>query len=422
MKIAVIVDHDVDLLNGASRQSCQFVDWLVGHGHDVHLIFPAPRRRRESPKAGLRIYSVPSFSVPSYREYRIPLPPLAPTLWLRRWKIDLVHAETMNPTLLLLGYWMIRRSRKPMFNVLTTNLPYYAPILLPRDNAARKLVFRAGKAMMNAISNRIDGTFILSEGMRERLTRDFYAIDQGKVFPLIRPMDPAGFAARNEPSGIDGRLAIRRGCRLVTLSRLCQTKNVDFLVKAFARRIYPKNPSLHLIVAGEGPREESLRGLSAGLGCPNIHFPGRVPFGAVPAFLREADFFLCASLSEAFGNIVCEAKYAGVPVIALDDKGGVRAQIIDRRTGFLVSPADEEEFGRRFFELFDDPGLQQEIRRQAREDVLVNHSPDKIYANLLAIYGRAVRGEKPDAREIGRAFAYDRSFLGSVISPDRRQS
>lgn len=422
MKIAVLLDHDPGLLNGASRQAGQFVDWLLGHGHDVHLVYPASGRRGGGTRPGLQVSTIPSFSIAAYREYRIPLPPLAVPLWLKKAEVDLVHAETMNPALLALGYWMKRRAGVPMFNVLTTNLPFYTSILLPREDLARKFAYRVGKAMMNAISNRIEGTFVLSEGMRDVLTRDFFRIDPSKVFPLIRPLDPAGFAARNEPTDIWEKQSVPRGCRLATLSRLCRTKNVEFLIRAFARWIYPKDPSLHLVVAGEGPLEEPLRRLSAQLGCPNVHFPGLVPFGAVPAFLRETDFFLCASLSETFGNAVCEAKYAGVPVVALDDRGGVRAQVVDRQTGILVSPAEEEEFARRFLELHGDKRLQEEIRSRAREDVLVNNSPDRIYANLLAIYGRAVRGEKPDAREIRRIYSYNRSLPGPGISPDRHQS
>jgi glycosyltransferase involved in cell wall biosynthesis len=411
MKIAVLLDHDPALLNGASRQGGQFVDWLLKRGHEVHLIHTASGRRRREERPGLRVSTVPSLAVASYREYRIPLPPLAVGLWLGRARADIVHAETMNPTLLALGYRIKKRAGAPMFNVLTTNLPFYVSILLPRDNLAKRTAYRIGKTLMNAISNRIEGTFVLSDGMRDALTRGFYRIDPSRVFPLLRPLDTEGMAARNEPCRVWEKLRVPQGCRLATMSRLCRTKNVEFVIRAFARWIHPKNPDLHLVVAGEGPLEASLRGLAGRLGCPHIHFPGGIPFGAVPAFLRESDTFLYASLSETFGNAVCEAKYAGVPVVALDDRGGVRTQIVDRRTGILVGRADEEEFARRFQELHGDGTLRDRIRRQAREDVLVNNSPDRTYGSLMAVYGRAVRGEMPDGLEIGRAFAYDRSFL-----------
>jgi glycosyltransferase involved in cell wall biosynthesis len=406
MRIAVLLDHDPRLLNGASRQAGQFVDWLIGRGHEVHLVHTASGNGRAEPRPGLRVSTVPSFAIKSYQEYRIPIPPLAVRLWLERDGADLIHAETMNPTLLALAYWMKRRARAPMFNVLTSNLPYYASILLPRDNVAKKVVYRNGKLLMNAISNRIEGTFVLSEGMRAVLTRNFFRIDPSRVFTWTRPLDPEAFAARREPSDVWDGLGIPRGRRLVTLSRLCQTKNVEFLIRTFARHLHAADPSLHLVVAGDGPSASQLRRLASRLDCPNIHFPGLIPYDAVPAFLRGADYFVYASLSETFCNAVCEAKYAGVPVVALDDGGGVRSQIVDRRTGILVGTADEQAFARRFHELHADGALQEEIRRLAREDVIATHSPERVYGNLMRIYEPSARGALPGAVEIGRIMSW----------------
>lgn len=405
MKLAVLLDHDPALLNGASRQAAGFVDWLLARGHEVHLVHTASGCPPGPPRPGLRVSTVPSLSVAAYREYRIPVPPLAARLWLGRHGVDLVHAETMNPTLLALGYRIKRAARARMFNVLTTNLPFYASILLPRDNLAKAFAFRVGKPMMNAVSNRIDGTFVLSEGMREALTRNFYRIDPDKVFTWTRPLDPAAFAARRAKSGVWDRLGIPRGSRLATLSRLCRTKNVEFLIRAFARDIAPLDPSLHLVVAGEGPLEGDLRRLAAERGGGRVHFPGLVPYDEVPDFLAGADYFLFASRSETFGNAVCEAKYAGVPVVALDDGGGVRSQVRDRVTGILVARPDEREFARRFDELRRDGDLREAVRRRAREDVAVRHAPDRIYGGLMGIYERTVRGDRPGRAEIEAALS-----------------
>ncbi|MBN2264346.1 MAG: glycosyltransferase [Candidatus Aminicenantes bacterium] len=392
MKFAILLDHDPGLLNGASRQAAQFIEWLLKRGHEIHLVHTASGGRPAAPRPGLTVSTVPSLSVAAYREYRIPVPPLAVRLWLSPRRVDIVHAETMNPTLLALGYRMKRSAGAPMYNVLTTNLPFYASILLPREGPIKTFVYRVGKPMMNAVSNRIEGTFVLSEGMRDALTRNFYRIDPARVFTWTRPLDPAAFAARNGRSTVWDRLGIPRGGRLATLSRLCRTKNVEFLIQTFARELAPRDPSLHLVVAGEGPLEGDLRGLAAKLGCDRVHFPGLIPYDQVPDFLAGADGFLFSSLSETFGNAVCEAKYAGVPVVALDDGGGVRSQIVDRLTGVLVADADEKLFAERVMELRRDEALRERIRHEARRDVVVRHSPDRIYGGLMEVYERSVGG------------------------------
>ena len=411
MKIAIIVDHNPELMNGASYQSRQFVDWLVRHGHEIHLIFPFKGRREFKSRPGVRYHPIPSLSISRYKEYCAPLPLLKISLWLKSLDVDLIHAETINPTMLLLGYWIKRRRNIPMFNVLTAHVPFYYPILFPKEKIITKYLLRIGKFMANRLSGRIEGTFVLSEGMKETLTRKFYSLDPKKVFVLTRPLDPARFARKAVLPGLNGLFSVPRGKRLLTLSRLCTTKNVEFLIRAFARRIYPRNKSLHFFVAGDGPLADELKEKARGLSCPNIHFLGLIPFEAVPALLYASDFFLYSSMSETFCNVVCEAKYSGLPVVALDDRGGVRAQIQDRRTGILVRDPAEGEFARRFFELYADSGLQDDIRRDAHRDVLVNNDPDKIYSSLMDLYFQACRREPLEGDEIRKLFSYDRSFI-----------
>ena len=418
MKIAFLVDHDIELPNGASYQSRQFLNWLTEKGHDVHLIFPS-REKRARFRYNDRVigYPLPALSVPSYKEYCISLPPLAMSLWFKKWDVDLIHAETINPFLLHLGFRIKRRTGAPMFNVLTANIPMYSPILFPKDNLFKKFCFQLGKSMMNKTSNRIEGTFVLSDGMRKILTQDFYTIDQRKVFTLIRPMDTKRFLKASKSSDIFQKFHVPRGNRLLTLSRLCTTKNVEFLIRTFAQYIYPQNKALHLFIGGHGPLEDRLRSLASDYECPNIHFLGRVDFEAVPGLLEQADYFLYASLSETFGNVVCEAKYSKLPVIALDDNAGIRMQIEDKKTGILVKDHEEDKFARRFFEVFNHPQLRNSIRNNAHLDVCINNNPNTVYSRLLRLYRTSIDNGAIDHSEIQKWFSYNRTFLQRMQRP-----
>jgi glycosyltransferase involved in cell wall biosynthesis len=394
------------------------LNWLTEKGHDVHLIFPSKEKRarfRYNDRA--LAYPLPALSVPSYKEYCISLPPLAMSLWFKKWDVDLIHAETINPFLLHLGFRIKRQTGAPMFNVLTANIPMYSPILFPKDNLIKKFCFRLGKRMMNKMSNRIEGTFVLSDGMRKILTQDFYTIDQSKVFTFIRPMDTERFSKASEDSEIFQKYHIPRGNRLLTLSRLCTTKNVEFLIRAFAQYIYPQNKSLHFFIGGHGPLEDRLRILASDYECPNIHFLGRVDFEAVPGLLGQADYFLYASLSETFGNVVCEAKYSKLPVIALDDNAGIRMQIEDKKTGILVKDHDEDKFARRFFEVFNHPQFRNAIRNNAHLDVCINNNPNTVYSRLLRLYLKSINNGAIDHSEIKEWFSYNRTFLQQVQRP-----
>jgi len=74
----------------------------------------------------------------------------------------------------------------------------------------------------------------------------------------------------------------------------------------------------------------------------------------VNALQRRADVVAQKSLAEGFGLTVSEAMWKGRPVVA-SEIGGIREQIEDGRTGFLVDPVDLRSFGERVSELLSDP-------------------------------------------------------------------
>ncbi len=74
----------------------------------------------------------------------------------------------------------------------------------------------------------------------------------------------------------------------------------------------------------------------------------------VNALQRRADVVAQKSLAEGFGLTVSEAMWKGRPVVA-SEIGGIREQIEDGRTGFLVDPGDLRTFGERVSGLLEDP-------------------------------------------------------------------
>ncbi|HEX7609062.1 MAG TPA: glycosyltransferase, partial [Solirubrobacteraceae bacterium] len=74
----------------------------------------------------------------------------------------------------------------------------------------------------------------------------------------------------------------------------------------------------------------------------------------VNALQRRADVVAQKSLAEGFGLTVAEAMWKGRPVVG-SAIGGIRDQIEDGHSGFLVDPHDLRAFGGRVSELLNDP-------------------------------------------------------------------
>lgn len=103
-------------------------------------------------------------------------------------------------------------------------------------------------------------------------------------------------------------------------------------------------PSLQLVLAGGGA-EDDPEGeivleeiLVSAAGDPAIHVLSLLPAAdrTINALQHGADIVLQKSLREGFGLTVTEAMWKGKPVIG-GDAGGIRLQVINHHTGFLVN-------------------------------------------------------------------------------------
>ena len=88
----------------------------------------------------------------------------------------------------------------------------------------------------------------------------------------------------------------------------------------------------------------------------------------VNALQRRADVVTQMSLAEGFGLTVAEAMWKARPVVATG-VGGIRDQIEDGRTGFLVGPHDLAAYGARVSALLKDPHDAERIGQAAQARV-----------------------------------------------------
>ena len=100
------------------------------------------------------------------------------------------------------------------------------------------------------------------------------------------------------------------------VSRLAREKNVDVLVRAVADA---NDPSLVLVIAGDGPQRDELERLAIDLRIADrVVFLGVVASEELPDLYASADAFVFPSTTETQGLVQAEALAAGALVIAAD--------------------------------------------------------------------------------------------------------
>ncbi len=167
------------------------------------------------------------------------------------------------------------------------------------------------------------------------------------------------------------------------IGRLSPEKGVDRALEVLAM-VARRRPDARLVIAGEGPEEETLRRQAQALGvAQSVSWLGyREDLGDV---YRQLAVVLIPSRSEGLPNVALEAMASGVPVVA-SAVGGLAEIITDGENGFLLGPDDTEGLAGRIAELLEHPDLRASVSRRGIEDVSARFSLGARLRALAGIY------------------------------------
>jgi trehalose synthase len=196
--------------------------------------------------------------------------------------------------------------------------------------------------------------------------------------PSIDPMSEKNMdlpaqevAATCERFGIDTKRPM-----MLQVSRFDRFKDPIGVINAY-REASRFIPALQLVLAGGGatddPEGEAVLAevRAAAQDDPDVHILLLPPDAhrTINALQRAADFVLQKSVKEGFGLTVAEAMWKGKPVIG-GDTGGIRLQVVNHHTGFLVSSPEGAALRIRY--LLHHRDHLAEMGRKAREYVREN--------------------------------------------------
>jgi glycosyltransferase involved in cell wall biosynthesis len=182
----------------------------------------------------------------------------------------------------------------------------------PVDRATRQAVRRLDEVALGEARK----VFATSRNVADRLQR-FNGIDA-----TVLPHPPQSLRYREaEPEGF-----------VLSVNRLDRAKRIDLLIEAAKRE-----PSLQVVITGEGPDRERLEQLAVGLN-GQVRFVGRVDDDELVDLYARSLAVYYAPIDEDFGMVPYEAFLSGKPVVTAHDAGGPLEVVRDRETGVVVAP------------------------------------------------------------------------------------
>lgn len=320
-------------------------------GDDRSLGYPMHRHRRQvSKRLGTRLV----------------LPRLL--LLHRRHRFDLVHCHAAYPQA------HVAATFQRLTGVPFVVRPHGSDIL--PDDAIRS-VARLDRRMRRAIAL---AAAVIAQGDYLKGVIADAGVDPGRIHVInngveVAAFRTAAFAAHPRPY-------------ILGLGGLVPHKGFDLLIRGYAS-LPPGRPDL--LIAGDGPERDRLRGLADALGVgPQVVLLGPVVGEQKVGLYRSAEFFVCPSRREPFANVILEAMAAGRPVVATD-VGGNGELVRHGVTGLLCEPEAPPALAAAMQRLVEGPALRTACAAAATRAV-VAYDWSAVADRYIDLYREVVAG------------------------------
>jgi glycosyltransferase involved in cell wall biosynthesis len=321
-------------VNGVSVVTALSIAGLRARGWETSVIasrypesLPDPFDQGKDPTQRERIVGVANVPLPIYPDIQLAAPDIRTVVTeVRRFRPDLVHCATKF-VLGRGGQWSAMRAGIPVVSSYHTDFGRYAA---EYGAAWLRRPVTQYIARFHARSRRI---FTPSAPARQ----DLPALGLTNVEVWGCGVDTETFHPSRRSAPLRDAYGGRDTCIFLHGGRLAAEQGVERILEAYRRaRAQVPNGSMHLVIAGAGPKDAELRAAAP----EGVTFLGNLDRHTVlPRLYASCDAFLFSSLTETLGLVILEAMASELPVIATP-AGGVAEHLYDGLNGIAYPPRD----------------------------------------------------------------------------------
>lgn len=225
-----------------------------------------------------------------------------------------------------------------------------------------------------------DRIVVLSPAQRDELAERFRIAPRDRFVVVPLGLDLTPFENLPPRGAVRARLGLAEDAFLVgAVGRLAPIKNLGVLIEAVART----DPSVHLLLVGEGEEEAELRVRAERCGVTErVHFWGGET--NVARIYADLDLLALSSRNEGTPLSAIEAMASGVPVVGTAVGGLV--DLLDDRRGLLVPPDEVDSLADAIERLRRDENLRRDTAARARAYVRTTHALPRLLESLDRLY------------------------------------
>lgn len=316
LRVAMFTNNYLPFIGGVPLSIERLRRGLEAMANPVLVVAPS---YRDQPREEAQVLRVPSIlAMGERREFRLA------NIFLRRiakevraFRPELIHLH--HPFWLgSLGLFLAHRLRVPAVFTYHTRLEHYAHFVPLPGMLFRNLI---SHALIKRFANKCDAVIVPTYSAEEYLRMI------GVTTPIF--VQPTGIeyqrfqaVTREQVASLRAALGIGDEKVLISVSRLSNEKNIDFMIDAIASLRRQTERPFRVLMIGDGHQRERLQRRIDELELGSqFRLIGAVPPDEMAVYYRLGDLFLFASKSETQGMVILEAMAAGLPVVAVRSSG-----------------------------------------------------------------------------------------------------
>jgi phosphatidylinositol alpha 1,6-mannosyltransferase len=348
VRIAIVAESFLPLMNGVTHSILRVLDHLQERGDEVLVIAPSSHDGEEPGRVkGAVVHRLPAVPLAGYTNVRVALGGVYRVKRiLADYAPDVVHLASP----FVLGWRAAQAASQlgiPTVAVYQTEVPSYAG--------------RYGVPFLeNWAWSRVENIHLLAT---RTLVPSTFALNQlrGRGIPRVRMwrrgVDTARFSPGKRDDGWRASVA-PNGERIIGyVGRLAVEKQVEDLAALTGM------PGTRLVVVGDGPQRGALEAA-----LPDAVFTGFLGGDDLARAVASFDLFVHPGEFETFCQTIQEAMASGVPVVATG-RGGPLDLVRNSQTGWLYEPGDLSAMRARVQDLVGDDAKRRAFAAAAHASV-----------------------------------------------------
>ncbi|MBI4524219.1 MAG: glycosyltransferase [Deltaproteobacteria bacterium] len=241
-----------------------------------------------------------------------------------------------------------------------------------------------------------DRSIAVSDSVRD-LLRDSFRIHSSKIVVIYNGAEVSEYERPVDSESVLSEWGLRQDDKIVTcIGRLVWNKGHEVLIRA-GQEVVGHYPSARILIVGDGPGRENLRGLVSQLGLGrHVLFLGER--SDIPEILAVTQVFVLPSFAEGISMALLEAMAAGKPAVVTAVPGN-RDVVVDQETGILVPVQDSSALAEAICNLLADSSLAEKMGALGRLRIKARFDFEKTWRSTERVYDELMRKKGSPRRD-----------------------